>query len=117
MRPPAILLALAALAATAFAQGTRADYERAQTLNQRTENKVFRAKVTPHWLPDGNSFWYRNDLADGVKEFVVVDALKGERKVVPEPPKTPSEPIAEVRRRPSRNGGEETTITSVNRTA
>jgi hypothetical protein len=118
MRFPAVLLnlALAAVGASALGQGMRADYERARTLTQRTEGKVFRAKVTPHWLPGGATFWYRNDLADGAHEFVLVDAAKGERTVVPEAPKSAPEAIAEVRLHPSRDGGEETTIAFVNRT-
>ncbi len=36
--------------------------------------------MDPHWSGDGNRFWYRNDLADGVREFVVVDAAKGTKQ-------------------------------------
>ncbi|WP_165226736.1 prolyl oligopeptidase family serine peptidase [Aquisphaera insulae] len=63
-----------------FAQGTKADYERAANFGQRTTGKVFKARVQPHWLPGGRHFWYRNDLADGRREFVFVDAEKAERK-------------------------------------
>jgi dipeptidyl aminopeptidase/acylaminoacyl peptidase len=67
--------------AAAFAQGTRADYERANSLRQqRTENTVFKARVTPHWEADGHYFWYRNDQAGGVREFVRVDLVKGSRE-------------------------------------
>ncbi|MDB5308486.1 MAG: peptidase [Gemmataceae bacterium] len=66
------------------AQGTRADYERANTVRQRTANQVFRARVEPHWVEGGDRFWYRNDLPGGKKEFVLVDAAKGTRTVVTE---------------------------------
>ncbi|QDV74923.1 prolyl oligopeptidase family serine peptidase [Botrimarina mediterranea] len=41
--------------------------------------RVYRQHVRPHWVAGNNLFWYRNDLADGAREFVVVDALKGVR--------------------------------------
>jgi dipeptidyl aminopeptidase/acylaminoacyl peptidase len=40
---------------------------------------VFKLSVRPHWDPAGNRFWYRNDLAEGRREFVVVDAVAGRR--------------------------------------
>ena len=63
-----------------FAQGTRADYERALSLGKRTEGKVFKGSVAPHWLAGNEAFWYRNDLVGGLREFVLVDAVKGERR-------------------------------------
>ncbi len=60
--------------------GTAADYERAANLRRLTQNKVFLASVTPHWSGDGDRFWYRNDLPDNVREFILVDAVKGECK-------------------------------------
>lgn len=103
---------------TALAQGTRADYERALSLGARTGQKIFRATIEPHWLPGGETFWYRNDLADGRREFVFVDAAKGERRVVPGPPvQAGRQPLAtEERPRPSSRGGGETHITFVNQT-
>ena len=68
------------LASTAFAQGTRADYERAASLTRRTEGKLFKESLAPHWLPGNNAFWYRNDLAGGAREFILVEAAKGERR-------------------------------------
>src|SRR5262249_31072516 len=35
----------------------------------------------PHWFFDNKKFWYRNDLRDGMKEFVVVDAERGTREL------------------------------------
>ncbi|MEA3207425.1 MAG: hypothetical protein QOE70_482 [Chthoniobacter sp.] len=102
----------------AFGQGTKADFERAQALPGRTANKVFRVKVEPLWLPGGETFWYRNDLADGRREFVFVDAVKGERRVLSEPPAgAAAQPLAaEEQPRASTNGGEETRIVFINRT-
>src|SRR4051812_26386348 len=41
------------------------------------ERGVYKAQVTPHWFQENSRFWYRNDLRDGAKEFVVVDAEHG----------------------------------------
>ena len=100
----------------AVAQGTRADYERAASLSKRTEGKVFRAKVSPRWLPDGNGFWYRIETAPGVFEVVHLDAINGTRTVVTDPKEIPGAnagngPLERGREpRPSRNGGDETAI-------
>ena len=42
--------------------------------------RVYRDRVTPHWFAGGTRFWYRNDLADGKREFIRVDAEKGQRQ-------------------------------------
>ncbi|MGD0089686.1 MAG: DPP IV N-terminal domain-containing protein, partial [Planctomycetota bacterium] len=61
-------------------QGTAADYQRAGEIQQLTRNKVFKARVVPHWFAKNSRFWYRNDLAEGRREFVVVDAAAGRRE-------------------------------------
>ncbi len=110
-------LPLLLVGATSFAQGTKADYERALTLAQRTESKIFRAHVEPHWTPNG--LWYRVEIAPGKFEFVEVDAAKGERRVLSKAPvSATTTPIArEDAPHPSRDGGGETNITFVNRMA
>ncbi|MBA4191203.1 MAG: peptidase S9 [Planctomycetaceae bacterium] len=80
----AVLFAVLLLPSGVVAQGTKADYERANTVRDWTSNKVFKAKVDPHWFDNGDKFWYRNDLPGGKKEFVLVDAVKGTREVVTE---------------------------------
>jgi len=72
------------LPAIAFAQGTKADYERAEKFESTFANKVFRDKVTPNWFENGTKFWYRVELPQGKKEFVVVDCTKGTKEIVPE---------------------------------
>lgn len=46
--------------------------------------KIYRDKVEPHWFADAsgvtNQFWYRNDLAEGAREFILVDAAAGKRR-------------------------------------
>jgi len=63
-----------------FAQGTRSDYERAMNLRETTADKVFKDRVTPHWMKDNKWFWYRNDLPGNKREFIFVDAEKGIRR-------------------------------------
>jgi dipeptidyl-peptidase-4 len=74
----AFCLTMAAL--PVHGQGTAADYERSQKLPDLTRNKVFKDRVNPHWLSDKSRFWYRNDLPGEAREFIFVDAVKGERK-------------------------------------
>ena len=62
------------------AQGTRADYERAARISGMTRGKVFKTAVRPHWFSGNRRFWYRNDLANGAREFILVDAIAGERR-------------------------------------
>jgi dipeptidyl aminopeptidase/acylaminoacyl peptidase len=42
--------------------------------------RVFKSQVTPHWFQNNTRFWYRNDLRGGAKEFILVDAEKGNRQ-------------------------------------
>jgi len=42
--------------------------------------RVFRHRVDPHWFADNNRFWYRNQLPEERREFVVVDCLLGTRE-------------------------------------
>jgi dipeptidyl aminopeptidase/acylaminoacyl peptidase len=83
MRSLAFLL-LFILAPLAAAQGTKADYERANSVYKWTTGKVTSAKVEAHWTSDGGRFWYSRTEANGKKEFVLVDATKGTREVVTE---------------------------------
>lgn len=65
--------------AVAHSQGTKADYERAAKLRELAQGKVFKQKVEPHWFAENKQFWYRNDLADGAREFIRVDVEAGSR--------------------------------------
>src|SRR5262249_16918613 len=42
--------------------------------------RVSKAQVTAHWFHGNTRFWYRNDLAGGTREFVLVDAERGTRE-------------------------------------
>ncbi len=80
-RGPISTLAIATdrrLATSALHGGTKDDYERAVNVFSRMANKVFPAAVEAHWSQD-NWFWYRNDLEDGTREFVLVDPATATR--------------------------------------
>ena len=40
---------------------------------------IFKARIVPHWFANNTRFWYRNDLAGGMREFIVVNAESGKR--------------------------------------
>ncbi|MCX8155100.1 MAG: prolyl oligopeptidase family serine peptidase [Verrucomicrobiae bacterium] len=62
------------------AQITREDYQRAFQWSRLCEGKVLNARLTPNWFAQGERFWYRKELAGGGREFIVVDAVRGERR-------------------------------------
>ncbi len=41
---------------------------------------VYKSTISPHWFDDNQRFWYRNDLRDGVREYVLVEAESGQRR-------------------------------------
>ena len=41
---------------------------------------IYKNRINPHWDPDGAWMWYRNDLAKGAREFILVDLKKGLRE-------------------------------------
>jgi hypothetical protein len=69
-----------AFCAPLSAQDTQSDYLRADGFRARTDGKVFKSRVTPHWFAGNTRFWYRNDLVEGEREFVLVDAIQGTRR-------------------------------------
>jgi dipeptidyl aminopeptidase/acylaminoacyl peptidase len=50
--------------------------------NQRnpSRGKVYKDRITAHWFANNARFWYRNDLAGGAREFILVDAEAGVRQ-------------------------------------
>ncbi len=73
-------LLLTILPAIASGQGTKADYDRANSLRESTRNTVFRRKVEPNWAADGKRLWYRVEVAPREFEFVIADAEAGTRE-------------------------------------
>ncbi len=65
-----ILIALACI----FAAGP--------ALAQRGEGngpRVYKSRLVPHWFDSNTKFWYQNDLPQGARDFILVDAEKGTR--------------------------------------
>jgi dipeptidyl aminopeptidase/acylaminoacyl peptidase len=57
----------------------------AQEAHTNKRTLVFRDQVEPHWFADSsgetNKFWYRLDLAERKREFILVDAAQGKRQL------------------------------------
>lgn len=64
--------AVVALAGTAAAQGSKADYQRAAQLRARFAGKVLRSDVRPEWVSP-TQCWYGVETGNGDREIVVVD--------------------------------------------
>jgi dipeptidyl-peptidase-4 len=99
-----------------------ADYERALSLPKRTENRVFRDRVNPNWLPDGKAFWYRVQTGLKTHEFVLIEAEKGTRKTAPSlrelglpEQEALKSSTAGVQLRATKRTGEESSLKFVNR--
>ena len=64
------------------AAAQQVDYRRAeQMLDWNTSRIISGDSVSPHWLPDGNRFWFRNKLAEGA-EFVLVDPVANRQRAL-----------------------------------
>ncbi len=61
------------LPVAAHAQGTLADYQRAQELGNKFRGLVVNVPGNPNWITDTNHFWYTKSVKGGT-EFVMVDA-------------------------------------------
>jgi len=55
-------------------------YKKAQLLDSMAKNTVFKSNVHANWLQGGSSFWYRNILKDSAREYIIVNAIKGEKR-------------------------------------
>ncbi|GAA4460413.1 S9 family peptidase [Nibrella saemangeumensis] len=61
------------LSGSGLAQGTAADYQRAETLREQLKDKVYYAPTAFNWLPDSQKAWYWQQTPKG-KECWLVDA-------------------------------------------
>jgi dipeptidyl aminopeptidase/acylaminoacyl peptidase len=67
------------LPAAGLAQGTMADYQRAQALQKRYSPLVIDSPDAPLWVEGTSRFWYRKTVKGG-NAFVLVDAAVPEKK-------------------------------------
>ncbi|MFH1763223.1 MAG: DPP IV N-terminal domain-containing protein, partial [Gemmatimonadota bacterium] len=61
------------------AQGTLADYERADSFDARTRGLVVDVAEEPHWIGETSRLWYRKSV-EGGNQFVLVDPLALEKR-------------------------------------
>lgn len=73
----AAILAALFLPLQSIAQGTAADYDRANKLQETTRDRVSHLAGDPNWIGTQGRFWYRCDLGQKRSEFVVVDPARG----------------------------------------
>ncbi len=79
LRILSLLTLLSVLAPLAAGQGSRADYERALALSARTEGLLAGEALDLNWIEEGDRLWYRQELADGKRQFLLVDCKLGEK--------------------------------------
>ncbi len=77
---PFAVTAILLVPAAAPAQGTPADYARAEGVRDRYRGAVIGAVDQSGWVDSTPRFWYRRSTADG-SEFVVVDARTHQKRV------------------------------------
>ena len=74
------LLLLGLAASVTSAQGTLEDYKRAVRVRSENHKLVFKTQVRPNWIGETDRFWYRNNLREGRRQFILVDPEKSKRK-------------------------------------
>jgi dipeptidyl aminopeptidase/acylaminoacyl peptidase len=80
LAPTALLFLVAfAWAGQALAGPEADDSPQGRGRGRRAAAPVYKTQLTPHWFDNNRRFWYRNDTRGGAKEFVLVDAEKGQR--------------------------------------
>jgi dipeptidyl aminopeptidase/acylaminoacyl peptidase len=57
----------------------RKGYERAAR-PPGPKGRVYKDRIVPHWFANNTRFWYRNDLREGAREFILVDVERGSRQ-------------------------------------
>ncbi len=72
-RKIALLCSLLLLPAMIYAQGTRADYERATNVRNNFQKLAVNLPENPNWIGSTSRCWYRKSV-NGGNEFVLVDA-------------------------------------------
>ena len=69
----------AMVAGLGWAQGTLADYERAQGIQAKGRGLVVNVPGTPTWIGKSDHFWYTRSVKGGT-EFMLADAAAGTKK-------------------------------------
>ena len=72
------LFVLSSTTTQLWSQGSLQDYEQSTNLRGRFRNKVFMAKIEPHWESNNQRFWYRHYLPNDRWKFILVNVEKAE---------------------------------------
>ncbi len=43
-------------------------------------NEIYKQRIEANWFDGDSKFWYRNNLAEGAREFIAVNAIAGSRE-------------------------------------
>jgi dipeptidyl-peptidase 4 len=99
-----LFLILASLAPVrADTDGSQADYDRANNLDQHTRNLLPTANVDPRWSPDASTLWYSLHI-DNKTTYILINTATGareERTTEPTFPSLPSTPATQPTTHPS----------------
>ena len=68
-----VLVVSGLLGAQGPAPDIKTDYDRANALRDRVQNKIYNLVETPTWIEKSTKFWYRKSIKGG-NQFVLVDA-------------------------------------------
>ena len=68
-----LFVTLIVLSTSVYAQGTKADYERAQNLRKQFEGAVVNVVGRATWIEGTHTFWYRRSSRGG-NEFMLFNA-------------------------------------------
>ncbi len=116
-RAPLALVLTLLCSLHAFAQGSKADYERSANLSRQFSGKVFRDRVRANWEAGNTSFWYEVKMARDASEFIWISALTGERKKLDRAPDNRATNAATSGTlRAGNRTGSDTSLTFINRT-
>jgi dipeptidyl aminopeptidase/acylaminoacyl peptidase len=74
-----VLVFVGLFSGLAIAQGTLADYQRAEGLDAKARGLVVNSPTAPTWIGESDHFWYSRTVKTG-HEFVLVDAATGTKK-------------------------------------
>ncbi len=80
-----VVLGLSLFPVLLHAQGTQADYARADALRQRFSNRVIGERIEPHWFDDGSAFWYVRRAAGQPDRYQRVDIATGAKTLIEKP--------------------------------
>jgi len=75
-----ILSIIVCFAVSACVASENAGLPQQRQRGPRSGNRAYKTSITPHWFADNTRFWYRNNLRDGKREFIIVDPSEGVRR-------------------------------------